>query len=287
MVPRPVGARLAVPLAAIPVLLILQAAISAPSSAALGGCISTSDGIQCSFSGTIASGARRPAPGRQPPLRFLATDGGSCWYWSRNPPGLDSWNPADDQAIIMTRRRLPECRARSARAPIVNPSSRAWQVFRSFPLDRPAFALSPEVGITRLPTRFHLDALPRGFVHRETLPDGRRLVVTARVATIRIDWGDGSPPEVITPTAAVGDPGAVEHAYARKTCPAEYRRRHLDGPKCHPSLDRYPVAVTLVWTGRYTTGRSWVRLGDIDRTRVVVHDVDEVLGILHASSLHP
>lgn len=277
-VPRIVGARLAVPLAVIPLAATLSLVVP-EASAADDGCRPTPDGISCSFSGSIRSGGTRPAPGGQPPLRYLATSGGSCWYWARHGPGLDSWNSANDQAIILTRLRLPRCRGRTVPATPSDASARAWQVFRSFPLDAPHFRLSPAVGITNLPTRLHL-AEPRGFRHGETLPDGRHLEVVAQATAVWVDWGDGSPPSGGAPAVMAGDPGSARHTYALKTCPPEYRSEHLDGPKCHPSLEDYAVVVVLQWEGRYRTGGAWQALGSIDRSHGVGYDVDEVLGVL-------
>ncbi len=281
VVPRILGARLAVPLVAIPVLVIAAAAPAVGGTAAADGCRPTPDGISCSFGGSIGSSSARPVPGNQPPLRYLATTGGACWYWSRHRPGLDSWDSANDQAIILTRLHLPRCRRRTAPAVVIDASARAWRIFRSFPLDAPSFRLSPDVGITNLPARLHLEP-PGALAHRETLPDGRRLEVAAQVTAVWIDWSDGSPPTGVPAASAIGDPGTVRHSYALKTCPAEYRSEHLDGPKCHPELERYPVVVTFEWTGRYRTGGTWLLLGTIDRTGILPYDVDEVLGVLIA-----
>jgi hypothetical protein len=217
-----------------------------------------------------------------PPLRYLATSGGICWYWSRYPPGLDSWDPAYDQEIILTRFRLPECPGRvTTTPPSVVIIERAWEVFRSFPLDAPHLRLSPTIGITNLPSRLHLDRAGT-FTHRELLPDGRTLDVEASVVMVWIDWGDGTPVRGVAPPAPYGDPGPLRHAYSLKTCPPDYRAHHLDGPKCHPSLEAYPVSVTFEWRGRYRTAVEWTEIGSIDRTTSVRHDVDEVLGVLVA-----
>jgi hypothetical protein len=214
-------------------------------------------------------------------LRYLATQSGRCWFWSRHPPGFDSWDSAYDQPIIFTRWRLPECRGRPAPAVVVvvDASKRAWAVFRAFPLDPPAFHLTPVTGITNLPSRLHLEP-PRRFRHSETLPDGRRLEVEATVETVWTEWSDGTPSVGYRVATAVGDPGAVRHTYRLKTCSADYRISHLDGPKCHPSLDRYPVTITYRWSARYRAGGDWVGLGSIDRPGSTRYDVDEGLGIL-------
>jgi hypothetical protein len=180
--------------------------------------------------------------------------------------------------------RLPECRSR---APVQQPrqtvvvvdvATRAWSVFRAFPLDGPSFRLTPDIGITNLPSRLHLEP-PADVGHTEQLPDGRRLEVRARVEAYLIMWGDGAT-ERHRPARAVGDPGPVRHTYLLKTCSAEYRATHLDGPKCHPRLDRYPVEVEAVWVGEYRTGGGWSRLGVVERGTRLDYDVDEILGVL-------
>ena len=278
------GARLAVPLLLATTVILVGLEVGLTWTAtALDGCRPTSDGIICGYTGSTSSGSSSSstAPAPLPPLRYLATQGGHCWYWSRYPPGFDSWNSVYDHSIISTRWRLPECRSRSAPVVVrvVDASKRAWAVFRSFPLDSPDFHLTPAVGITNLPSRLHLEA-PRRFRHTERLPDGRRLEVEATVEIVRTEWSDGTPSVAYGVTSAIGDPGAVRHTYLLKTCPADYRISHLDGSKCHPTLDRYPITVTYQWSARYRTGGSWIGLGSIDRPASIRYDVDEVLGVL-------
>lgn len=280
---RSYGARLAVPLLLVTTLILVGLEIGLIRTATAMDCRPTPDGIMCGFSGSTSTvSSRRTAPAPLPPLRYLATQRGRCWFWSRYPPGFDSWNSAYDHKIISTRWRLPECGSRAApKAPVVavNVSTRAWSIFRSFPLNPPTFHLTPAVGITNLPSRLHLNP-PRRFRHSETLPDGRRLDVEATVQTVQTNWGDGAPSAGHGVTTAIGDPGAVRHTYRLKTCPADYRVSHLDGPKCHPALDRYPVTITYRWSARYRTGGSWTALGSIDRPASIRYDVDEVLGVL-------
>ena len=241
-------------------------------------CRRTPWGIDCGYSGRSTSTTVVDRGGSRPPLRYLATSSGRCWYWSRYPPGLDSWDSANDHAIIFTRFRLPRCRGRSAPAPRIIASERAWQVFRSFPLDRPDFHLRPEVGITNLPSLLRLHR-PEDFEHSERLPDGRILEVEASVRRVWIAWGDGAPVTGVTLREALR-PNRVRHTYGLKTCPADYRTGHIDGGKCHPHLEAYPVTVTFEWRGRYRDGRSWREIGTIDRAAVIHYDVDEVLGVL-------
>jgi hypothetical protein len=119
-------------------------------------------------------------------------------------------------------------------------------------------------------------------IHSERLADGRLLEVEAWVSVVWIEWGDGTPIHGTAPQNAMGFPGHTQHTYARKTCPPDYRRTHLDGPKCHPTLERYPVTITFQWSGRYRTGGAWLDIGSIDRSTGAAYDVDEILGVLVA-----
>jgi hypothetical protein len=251
------------------------------ASAADGECFTTPTGIECDYGGSSTS--TTVMPGTAPP-RFLGTathpELGPCWYWSATPPGLDSWDPANDQAIILTRLALPECPIRETPPQIVH-SSEAWDVFRSFPLAAPDLSFDPAVGITNLPT-FVSSPAPDPITHREILPDGTLLRVRAAVVTTWVDWGDGTP-EIGYPAAALrGHPdGAAAHAYALKTCPPPYRTDHPSGSNCHPTLGSYRIQVTYEWGGRFRENSGpWIDLGTIDRRTVARYDVDEVVGVL-------
>ena len=91
--------------------LALAAAVAAGAD---GGCVITPTGIDCSAEGTSSTSGGTPGTTiPAPPLRYLATtehpDDGLCWFWSPYPPGLDSWDPANDMEILWTRWALPEC----------------------------------------------------------------------------------------------------------------------------------------------------------------------------------
>ena len=182
------GARLAVLLLTMPMVVattILSAAMADD------GCVLTPTGVQCTFRGTTTTTSVTTVP----PLRFLGTTThpvvGPCWFWSRYPPGLDSLHPGNDAAILRLRSRFPQCPTRPG-STTVDVSSRAWQLFRSWTLARPSPRLRPTVGITNLASVLTVSR-PNPLSHRETLPDGRRLEVTASVITVWVDWGDGTP----------------------------------------------------------------------------------------------
>jgi len=266
--------------------LALAAAVAAGAD---GGCIITPSGIDCSAEGTSSTSGGTPGTTiPAPPLRYLATtehpDDGLCWFWSPYPPGLDSWDPANDMEILWTRWALPECPDPGPGTLIPGTSwaeTRAWEVFRSFPLAAPRPALQPgRHGITGLPSYLSTPH-PEPLAHREALPDGGVLEVEARVAAAVIDWGDGSPALAYAPEDLLPWPdGRARHTYLLKTCSAGYRASHPSGGNCHPHLEAYPITATFRWAGRYRLGEGWVDLGHLDRAAAVAYDVDEVIGVL-------
>ena len=267
---RSTGARLAV------LLIVIASATAGRAAIADSGCVATPTGIDCGYSGTTTSTITVTVP----PLRYLTTTNnpaiGPCWYWSRYPPGLDSWDSANDAGIINTRWALPACPTGPGTTTITVTSA-AWEIFRSFQLARPAPSFRPEVGITNLATLLDL-ARPSPLSHKEKLPNGKVLRVSAEVKTVWVDWGDGSPPEGY-PAATAFD-GDGSHAYTVKTCPSDYRHYDPSGWRCHPTLAAYPGQVTFIWVGRYRTSGSWINLGTIDRAATRAYDVDEVVGVL-------
>jgi hypothetical protein len=236
---------------------------------AVEGCDYSIDGINCWFVGSATSTTTLP------PLRYLRTRDepglGTCWYWSRYGPGLDALSGRDDEDINRTRLTYPECGTGGSI------TTRAWEVFRSFPLRVPVPDVAPTVGITNLAS-IVTTTRPNSLNHRESLPDGRILEVQAFVASLRVAWGDGSP--VISYPASDAFNDGAAYAYPLKTCPAAYRQDHPAGPRCHPTLERYPVTVSFAWLGRYRVGAAgWVNLGTLLRSASFLYDVDEVVGI--------
>jgi len=269
---RSLGARLAV-LLLIVMAVLTGATLGAAPGAAADWCAYSIDGITCRYSGTTTSTSVV-----LPPFRYLRTRVepglGTCWYWSRYPPGLDGHNPAHDSLIIYTRFQNPQCPAPGT--VVVNVTSRAWDVFRAFPLRGPTPRIRPTVGITNLDSV--ITALrPSTLRHVETLPDGRVLEVEAYVGSVPVAWGDGSAAIAYPASTAFGNGAA--YAYALKTCPLDYRRTHPAGPRCHPTLESYQVTVSFAWVGRYRTGGAWTVLGTLSRSASFDYDVDEVIGI--------
>jgi hypothetical protein len=274
MVVRSPGARLAVLLsmAAAGFAAVLLWLATAPPAEAADRCELTARSIDCRYSGTttvtevVASS----------PKKFLALKYdwrvGECWYWTSLSPGARGVDPADEMWLYHSRWRLPQCPSR----PSYDVVSRAWEVFRSFPLVAPSPRLRPTVGITNLPSVLSV-ARPTMVNHRETLPDGRVLEVQAFVDSVSVLWGDASRADFYAPANAFS--GGATHKYHLKTCPPEYRASHPSGPNCHPLLSEYLVDVRFSWLGRYRTGGSWIVLGTQAKEATLPYDVDEVVGI--------
>ena len=243
--------------------------------------------VQCNVTGTIPIPGEPPVerpPGERPPIRYLVlgvdATGTDCYWWSRVPvPGaIDVWDPANDPTTITTLISYPECTSPPV-VPAVNPTDRAWEVYRSWTLQLPVPQFSPpDFGVTGLAT--FVEASAARLDHLETLPSGIDLVVSAEVTGVTVDWGDGSPAERYSPTETVGYPnGVAAHTYELKTCTAEYRDTDPNGHLCHPTLSAYPVTVTFTWTAGYSYDAGWIELESVNRTATIAYDVDEVVGV--------
>ena len=235
----------------------------------------------CDITGTIP-GDDSPSeesdeqPAQAPaPTRYLYTTG-TCYYRSSIPGGLDVRDLANEDRVLRIRGTTPRCDP-AITGPIPD---RAWWVLRSFPLAVPAPSFQPpDHGITGLPTYLAM-ADPATITHSELLPDSRLFEVRALVASLTVDWGDGT---TTTEDPAVALPfpeGRVTHTYRSKTCPPEYRATHPSGQNCHPTLEAYPVAATFTWFGEYRVGGAWIPIGTLDLTTTIFYDVDEVVGVL-------
>ena len=275
---------------------VLVASVVSPPAAAAETCWTGPFGvIKCHASGgtegalveIVSPGGPGGTSEPLPPRRYLqvgfAVGVGDCWVWSRTPPGLDSWDNANDAAIIATRLALPQCPSRPPTPPGLTTeevAGIAWEVFRSFELAAPVIRMEPpNAGITGLDT--YVSAEPVfPLDHSEPLPGGRTLEVEARMAAVEVSWGDGATtthgPDALRPYPA----GTATHTYRTRTCSADYRATHPTGDTCHPTLDAYPVTVTYTWQGRYRYTAGWVELGTLDRAATVAYDVDEVVGLL-------
>ena len=222
----------------------------------------------CDISGTIpgdepakAEPIKQPKPA-PPPLRYLEVTADGCYRWNPFGPGLDTWDIANEPAMLNIITGTPRCVGEAL-------PDRAWRIFRSFPLTEPDPTFLPEEhGITGLPT-IMTTTEPAAITYGETLPDGRVFEVRALVATLTVDWGDGW-------TTTTGN----THTYRTKTCPLDYRTHHPRGHLCHPTLEAYPITATYTWWGEYRIGGAWIPIGTLDLAATVAYDVDEVIGVL-------
>jgi hypothetical protein len=237
--------------------------------------------LRCTDSGSTPGSSDEPPspqPRSGPRYVYVAVDPviGDCHYWSTIPGGFDTWDPFYDSDVLAAI-ILPRCPV-VPNTPVDIPAT-AWAIFRSWTLDPPAPSLQPlDHGITGLPS-FLASPEPDEITHSEILPDGRPLNVRARVAELRVDWGDET---FSTYESSDADPypvGSVTHTYRTKTCTPEYRAEHPSGGLCHPALEYYTIGAVYRWLGEYNTGSGWVQLGTLDRAASVSYDVDEVRGV--------
>jgi hypothetical protein len=246
-------------------------------------------GLDCSVSDTTPDPLPTPDPDPspnpdpdRPEIRYLYTGFdpavGRCYYWSRLPGGIDTWDPENDSQVFSIINSLPRCPPNAA--PAVDPTTRAWEVYRSWQLAAPAPTFAPpETGITGLAT--YVGVSVEALTHQETLPSNIDLVVRAEVSAVTVDWGDDSGAVTYSPAEATPYPdGVATHTYITKTCPPDYRANHPRGHLCHPTLDAYPVTVTFTWTAGYQYDAGWIELESVDLTTTVPYDVDEVIGVL-------
>ena len=219
----------------------------------------------------------KPRVGKRYVYQTTRAGVGECYYWSNRAGGIDSWNPANDTAIINIVTRTPQCPVNAV--PVVDVVATAWAIFRSWPLEAPQVSLQPAgAGITGLPT-FLAAPTPAPISHSERLPDGRTLMVRAHVEYLDVSWGDDSIARY-QPSGALPYPhGSVTHTYIFKTCTDVYRTTHPSGALCHPTLDRYAIAATFSWSAQYTTNGSWRELGTLNRSAADDYFVDEARGV--------
>ncbi len=232
--------------------------------------------VECRVSGG-SQGGRSGDPAAAPRFLWIGHDAGvgPCWYWSSRPGGYDPQNPTDALAISTALRDHPACPA-----PPGDEAARAWEIFRSFRLEAPLPEITPDVGVTGLPT-FVGVAAPAPVAHSEVLPDGRVMRVEASVTSVAVDWGDGHRSEH-APGDVGGYPGgSAVHTYRHKTCTSTYRTEHPAGMLCHPTLDAYDIEVTFVWAGSYSIEGPWIVLGVLELGATRRHDVDELVGVRH------
>jgi hypothetical protein len=231
------------------------------------------------------------------PLRLYADVGtdvnGTCWYWrsvwtgweivtrfgdgSANL-GFDSDGvPGGPLNLDVT---YPVCTSEPAE---VDPADLlAWDLIKDYVHQEPGPQLNPRVpwGLTGAET--HLGLAPPGpFADSIVDPTGSVLDVEGRVAAITIVWGDGAslalPPEAFPLLTGYPD-GIARHVYEVKTCDPPGST-----PRCHPSLESYPVEVRYQWFAQWRVdGGAWTPLAVPDTVTTVAYPVREVISVLDA-----
>ena len=110
-------------------------------------------------------------------------------------------------------------------------------------------------------------------------PTGAVLEVTASVAAIIVDWGDGTfqtlGPEAYPLLTGYPD-GAVRHIYEVKTC-----EEPGSSPRCHSSLASYPLSVRFQWFAQWrVSSGSWTQLAIPDTETTIPYPVRELISVL-------
>jgi hypothetical protein len=229
------------------------------------------------------------------PIRLFAAVGsagnGTCWYWSsvwtgweiitRNSDGsaymgYDSdgvrGGPLNLDAIY------PVCTSEPAAAN--SGALLAWDLIKDYVHQVPEAELNPAVpwGLTGAETYLALTP-PAPFQDSIVAPAGAVLEVTAEVAAVTVNWGDGTlltlAPEVY-PLLTGYPNGTARHVYETKTCEPPG-----SSPRCHPSLSSYPLAVRFQWFVRWRVGAGvWTSLAVPDTVTTIDYPVKEIISVL-------
>jgi hypothetical protein len=220
-------------------------------------------------------------------------DDGTCWYWTTLPSdwvliGVDDEGKATlgidpDGAVggpLIIDATYPVCTSE----PGVVPSDlmEAYELLSQYTHPRPAATLSPPEGsgVAGMEV-FVADTPPSAWSASLVSPQtDRRIEVETFVATVTMDWGDGTatvvPPEAFE--LLTGWPGGgFGHSYRQKTC------AEPGGWRCHPSLTAYLLIVTYDWAARYRVdGDEWIPIPVPTTSLQTEYDVDEIIGVTTA-----
>ena len=220
-------------------------------------------------------------------------DDGTCWYWTTLPTdwvliGVDDDGKATlgidpDAAVggpLIIDATYPVCTSEPAVVP--SDLTEAYELLSQYTHPRPSVTLSPPAGsgVTGMEV-FVADTPPSVWSASLVSPQtGRRIEVETFVATVRVDWGDGTetvvPPEALELLTGWPD-GGFGHSYRQKTCaePGKWR--------CHPSLTAYPLTVTYDWAARYRVNEGeWIPIPVPTTSLQTDYDVDEIIGLTTA-----
>lgn len=241
----------------------------------------------------VVYGGEAEVPARLWPNLGFDQSGTECWFWvsretrwvmlrrnARNV-ALLGWDPdgVPGGALVMDA-RVPACT--SLPQPLPTPQEEVWSAIREYVHQRPIARFNPDVGRGVAGMATFLEVSPPVPLDGTLLSPGTgaTLEFHAEVSAAVVDWGDGT---VDTFTAATfpfltGYPdGVAFHSYEAKTCVAPGQ-----DPRCHPTLDAYPIEVSYEWTARWrVVGSGGWQVLTVPATAVTVdYPVTEIVGVL-------
>ncbi len=240
-----------------------------------------------------------PARGRVPGWLYPAVGSatnGTCWYWRSVPTGWEflgrqadgsatfAFDPDDDPGgPLIVDVTYPVCR--SEPTPEQPDVLTAWDLASEYVHVEPDPILNPRIpwGLTGAETHLRVDP-PPPFSDSIVDPLGQVLEVTGRVVGVTISWGDGSSSsfgESEFPLLTGYPTGLARHIYEVKTC-----NPPGSTPRCHPSLDSYPLTVAYRWDVQWrgTAAAPWAGLAVPDTATTVAYPVTEIISVLDSSS---
>ena len=220
---------------------------------------------------------------------------GTCWYWrsvwtgwvfiTRHADGSATFAydsdgvPGGPLNLEVT---YPVCR--SEPTPEEPDILAAWDLASQYVHVEPDPILNPQIpwGLTGAET--HLRVVPPPpFADSITDPFGQVLEVNGKVVTVTITWGDGFASTFAEPDFPLltGYPsGLARHIYEVKTCDPPGST-----PRCHPSLESYPLTVSFRWEVQWrgTSASPFEALAVPDTVTTVAYPVQEIISVLDTS----
>lgn len=218
---------------------------------------------------------------------------GVCWYWTTRGSdwvilGVDDDGRAtlgidpdgDSTGPVLIDVVYPRCTSEPAAAPTA--LLEAYELLARYAHPTPAATLDPPpgAGVAGMAV-FLAESPPPAWNASLVSPhSGRRIEVDTRVETVQVDWGDGT--SSVIPESAFGllsgwPDGAFRHVYETKTCASP------GGPRCHPSLQTYPLTVAYRWSARYRVDSGgWLAIPVPSTVTAVEYDVDEIVAVTTA-----
>ena len=212
---------------------------------------------------------------------------GACWFWTSLSTEWEILSTFSDGSAILgltvngfvalDTGRLPVCTSEPVE--VDPPAVQAWEAITEYVHAPPEPELSPDVGagVTGMET-FAGIVVPQAWDDTLVSP-GVTIDVEVTVASVEVDWGDGTadtfPPPAHDSLDGYPD-GAATHVYEVKTCvdPAS-------DPDCHPELTAYPITVAYHWAARWrSNGSAWIEVSVPPSETTVSYPVAEIVSVL-------